>query len=507
MILDHFPPGYEPRSTQVQVLTEVEAAFAAGHRFVFVEAPPGTGKSLIAMTLARRYGSAYVCTLTKMLQRQYVNEFESIGARELKGKSSFHCDKVGLSCEVGDEQETKCSPLQCPYRLAKAEALNAVVAVCNYYSYLYAIGVGRFSTQAQIPPFADADEERHWHRPLLVLDEGHEAEAVLLDMTSVTIDASKLPIRIDAPFPSSSSAAGCFAWLELFMLAVGEVVPEELSAKALKELNELAGKASFALAHRDAEEWIAEPLDRKEGFALKPLTIKSFAHRLFRYGDRTVLMSATILDAEKMAESLGITEYVYVTAPCPFAVENRSVVVSGLNMTKAHRGVAWPKMVDQIRLIMESHSDEKGLILTPSNEMLEYILSNLPKEAGRRLILARGKDRMENYQRHLDSALPTVLAASGFWEGADLKDESSRFQIIPAIPRPYWGGQVAARGKIDPVWYRLQSYSQLIQGLGRSVRSSKDYCSSYVLDMELKKEAQRHDSLLPPWFKEALVFA
>lgn len=496
---------------QIQVLNEVEAAFDAGHEFVFVEAPTGSGKSLLAMTLANRYGSAYICTISKLLQKQYVDEFEKFGVRTLKGMSSFDCDRAQATCDVGDELKVKCLPSQYPYRLEKAEALMADVAVCNYYSYLFSVGNGRFSTQAQIDPDPDEteeDEERHWHRQLLVLDEIHEAESVLMEVTGVSINASKLPIRVDAPFPPRVPTTDeCFAWLEAFLREAMETNLDDLSSKAKKELRELVGKANFAIGHRGDEEWIAESIKDGRGFALKPLTVKSFAHRLFRYGNRTLLMSATILDAAKMADSLGIKEYAYVSTACSFPVENRQVIVSGLNMTKQHRDRAWPLMVDQIGLILDSHHDEKGLILTPSNEMLDYILQRLPKKQGDRLILARGKDRLERYHEHLETKRCTVLAASGLWEGADLKNDYSRFQIIPALPRPYWGGQIEARARNDKLWYRLQTFQQLVQGVGRSVRSETDSATTYVLDQDLKREADRPDSLLPAWFKEALIYA
>lgn len=499
-ILDYFPLA-KIRPVQEQIITEAFAAFESGKRFVIVEGPPGTGKTACAVTLARYYRSSYIVTITHQLQSQYMKDFSD--AVELKGRPNFTCAKSFSTCEVGAERvKDPCSPGKCPYRLAKAEAVLADLTICNYHSYLYNVGMMPWATAALLTP--GDDTQGTWERPLLVLDEAHEVEEVLISHTSVFIDSEKVPIEMP---PAPNNVASCFAWLELFLRDAAEIDPETLGAEPLKEFNRLKKKAEFALKHRE-DEWIYEPLeDGKKGFKLKPLTVKTFGEKLFRFGERVLLMSATILDAAKLADSLGIKDYAYVKAPCTFPVENRPIISAAVNMTKAHRNYSWPAMVEQISAILGFHPDEKGLILTPSNEMLLYIFEGLPQAQRQRTILARGTDRMERYQAHLDAKDASVLVASGFWEGADLKDDFARFLIIPAIPRPYWGGQILARAKLDPVWYRWKAFTQLIQGTGRIIRSEKDWGTVYILDSALREEASRKDTMLPDWFREALIYA
>lgn len=505
-ILDYFPLE-KIRPVQQQALLEVHAAFESGKKFVILEAPPGVGKSSLAVTLARYYRSAYILTQTKQLQAQYAKDFAD--ARELKGRGNFECARVadvgGGTCDTGGERKL-CLPKNCPYRLAKAAAVTSDLTICNYMSYLYSVGTTSYADAAMhAPPWpSDADA---WKRPLLVLDECHGAEEVMLDYISITVDGSKLRM-IDLPFPQAGSVDGAFAWLELFAQILPEEYAELTTPKEKKTIDRLQRRARFALERRNTEDWICETLDSgKIGFCLKPLTVRTFAKRLFEFGDRVLLMSATVLDAGKMAHDLGIEDYASVSVPCPFPVENRPVTCFGLNMTKAHRPRSWPAMVEICSSILDMHGLEKGLILCPSNEMVDFLAKELPKGQSARLISARGKTRLIDYQRHLDSKEPSVLIAAGFWEGADLKGDYSRFQILPAIPRPYWGGQIAARAQIDPLWYRLQGAMQLVQGVGRSVRSETDTAQTYVLDKALREEAERFDTLLPGWFREALVYA
>ena len=71
------------------MLTEISDAFNSGYRYVLLEAPTGFGKSAVAIALALRLGSSYICTSTKDLQTQYFNDFSYVKAA--KGKNNFPC--------------------------------------------------------------------------------------------------------------------------------------------------------------------------------------------------------------------------------------------------------------------------------------------------------------------------------------------------------------------------------------------------------------------------------
>ena len=80
-LLSWFPPGFTPRREQRGILDALGDALdaAAGDprapTVFLVEAPPGVGKSHVAMTIARWSGSAYLLTSQKLLQDQYEREF------------------------------------------------------------------------------------------------------------------------------------------------------------------------------------------------------------------------------------------------------------------------------------------------------------------------------------------------------------------------------------------------------------------------------------------------
>ena len=100
-LLAHFPPGAEPRPVQVRLLEALGAAIqegegAEGPRVFMVEAPPGVGKSHVALTLARWSGDAYLLTSQKLLQDQYEREFGD-ALQLVKGRENYFCERYGPS--------------------------------------------------------------------------------------------------------------------------------------------------------------------------------------------------------------------------------------------------------------------------------------------------------------------------------------------------------------------------------------------------------------------------
>jgi len=97
-LLAHFPPPSTPRPQQARLLASLADAIAealddpAAPRVFFVEAPPGVGKSHVAMALARWSGDAYLLTSQKLLQDQYEREFGA-DLQLVKGRDNYRCER------------------------------------------------------------------------------------------------------------------------------------------------------------------------------------------------------------------------------------------------------------------------------------------------------------------------------------------------------------------------------------------------------------------------------
>ncbi len=88
--IDQAFPMKSFRDGQRGCIEKAVRAFNDGKDIVIIEAPTGSGKSAIAMTLANMVGTSYYLTITKVLQDQLVSDFED-RIVELKGRNAYPC--------------------------------------------------------------------------------------------------------------------------------------------------------------------------------------------------------------------------------------------------------------------------------------------------------------------------------------------------------------------------------------------------------------------------------
>jgi len=177
-LLAHFPDGFTPRPEQARLLAGLADALAEieddrrAPRVLLVEAPPGVGKSHVAMALARWSGDAYLLTSQRHLQDQYERDFGADLAL-VKGRDNYLCERypgAAVPTSRGMCRRGRGPACGCPYVRAKQAALNAPI-FCTNTAY--------FATL------------RHWHaeqlrkRRLLVIDEAHNLESQLVGVFTV----------------------------------------------------------------------------------------------------------------------------------------------------------------------------------------------------------------------------------------------------------------------------------------------------------------------------------
>ena len=124
------------RQGQREALEQARNAFEAGKRFVVIEAPTGSGKSAIAVTLAREAKTSYLLTAQKLLQDQYGRDFPDLSL--MKGRANYPClvaptHAAAAPCIAG-RRFPECD--DCPYFVAKDVAMAAHGTIMNYAYYL-----------------------------------------------------------------------------------------------------------------------------------------------------------------------------------------------------------------------------------------------------------------------------------------------------------------------------------------------------------------------------------
>ena len=165
-----------------------------------------------------------------------------------------------------------------------------------------------------------------------------------------------------------------------------------------------------------------------------PLKVDKLSNYLFKYADKVVLMSATIIDPKNFCKSLGIDNYKYIEAESTFDAKNAPIYCNTkvkLNYYNMQKNL--PKVCKQIAQICEFHKNEKGIIHSQNKSITNFLSENLTDR--RFLIREPGVRNEVILEQHMETDDPTVLISPSMSYGVDLKDDLARFQII--IKAPY----------------------------------------------------------------------
>ena len=552
-IIENFP-FENPRHGQLEIIFEIQRAIEKGYKFIILEAGTGTGKSVIAATLAKIYKPTFILTMTKQLQEQYLNDFQDEGFSVVKGRRNFNCldklediknNKDSYRCDSG----TCCERYNYP---CKYGIINQASKDKRFYSSDYAFGKSYWRNIAhcnywqQKANGIDSDiavmnydyamfEFNYPHdfkkRNLLILDEAHNIEKKIMGFIELNISKGTLERDINIIISDDEikniQKEGYSAWLS-FINFIKRKYSKEI--KKLKEKIKIGSKSQSDIIREKKLQNFQEELDKynrfikylkqdknnwilineKESIHFKPITIDKYAYDyLFKYSDICIFMSATILDHRQFNKWLGINnQKVYsIKIDTPFKVKNHPIKLNKtFNMRYNNLKRNAPKTLPVIEDILKYHENEKGLIHTISYECNSYLMKNIDNK---RLITHKNKNREKILNKFEKSKKPLVLLSPSMNEGIDLPYDKCRFQIIYKLPFPNTANQqVNVRIKKDKYWYPYQTVLNLVQSYGRGMRAEDDYCQTYIIDSRLKiymKKSSIYKKLIPNFFKKAII--
>jgi len=538
------------RPSQKEVLDQVTAALAQSKKFIVLEAPVGFGKSAIAAALSRFLGSAYLLTSTKQLQDQYSADFRF---SVVTGKSNFTClvpTSTGkhLPCSRGrcevdwslsecphyvtfdayDQhrrglcaRDSKCERLKdrklCTYYEQKWDAFRAPITVANYSFFLTEL---KFT-----------DDVRR--RRLLVCDEAHDLEKQMVSSASFPLKRSMVESFAvksgqGQPIIPNMGVEDASAWREPLFQAkqtldffvktyLKDSLMQDRVAACKTALESLEGFMDD-LEARPAN-WVvnsvrATPTIDGDGSSVdevvfQPLDVSGYTSTLFDSADTILLMSATVFSKETFCRTLGIPEqdaFFIRVGDSSFPVENRRVfALNTARLNKATMAASLEAITQAVDEIMTRHAGERGIIHTTSYQQTRYIVEHVSELNRPRLSSSEGVSSRSALLRAHGSTDESVLISPSLYQGVDLKDELSRFQVLVKVPFPDLSER-RTRVKLerDPGWYDWQTALRMVQTYGRSVRSETDHAVTYVLDSNFTRFVNTHHDLFPRYFLEAL---
>lgn len=552
-LLDKFPDQFTPRKIQKEILSEIEEKIKSDYKKIILCAPTGVGKSLVGATVSKYFDSSFTITASKQLQDQYIKDIPFL--KSVKGKQNFPCLKMmesekvdntrramrwGLTCDKGQCQEkimkegkdvieickfkptikqvednsqnTEC----CHYYLQKYDALVSKHSLWNYHAFF------------QIMKFNKKLFEDYLDRKVSVFDEAHKIEDQIMQFIGFDIFGGQIeecnldPNRynfsdLDSMIQLTDDIAYSYAKKikDIKESDAFENNPDYQLVSRLERRYDRAAQAKIDILSDKDNFVVNDPIHDLNGnvrsISIKPVDVSKFANSFFTT-DFQIFMSATI-DKHSFCENMGLDkeQVAFIDTPnSPFPLKNRRVEL--LNIRRLSYGSTEEDELEVIKTIdriLDEHSTERGLILTSSVPRCQKILRYISPKNTKRIRICHstnkdGKTQDEIISEHASD--PTgVLLSSSLWEGVDLKDDLSRFQIIAKIPYPnYKEKRIKAKMEKFPSWYTAQTLTKLLQGFGRSVRSETDWATTYVLDGAISHVLFKAQDMIPKAYYDVL---
>ncbi len=245
--------------------------------------------------------------------------------------------------------------------------------------------------------------------------------------------------------------------------------------------------------------------DKVVKIEFQPIFISPYAQdKFFSLGRINIIMSATVLDYRIFAKNLGlpVEEVEYIEVEPQFPVENHpifSLQIANFRYyeddTPEDLDLFYTEIVDRIDMLLDLFDKDKGIIHCTSYVILEHILEK--SKFKDRLITHDQSNREEKLEEHKNSTEPTVLCSPSMTEGVDLKDDLSRFQILVKVPFPDLKDErINKRKALDEDFYRFKTAMTIIQSIGRSVRSEKDYAVTFTLDSRFESFRDKNRDIM-----------
>lgn len=510
------------RTTGVNQLDVAIDIDASSTRFDILSAPPGVGKSLINMTVAKLCEGRRVLYLvsTIPLADQVYKDFHSMGVALIQGMGNYRCNDApafsNLMCNEG-----KClAGFSCTLRNDGCDYFDAVRAAADteivLSNYAYRATTARHSDPTKIGVF-----------DLVICDEAHLLLDWMSSFCAITIDIRviKSLLKIAVPGNNDLSRWSTWAGSALNVLDAVAYTMRDDDRKALTQLAELRRDLT-TIYKIDKSPWVVESW--RYGVTLTPVEPAEFLEEyVFLGASKVLLCSASITAADAVAFGCD-GDYTYHAGGTGFPVERRPIV--WVPTTRVRYDMTEDDLrrwIDTIDDIIDLGLDYRGIIHSVSYDRMHYIYKHSRHQDLMIIHRSSGARNLDAFRGSFDGPPPTISEAldqySLAWPprvlvspivgtGYDFAYDRARWQIISKIK--YLNPTdtlVKARMKLWREKYSLDYLETMaakdtLQVYGRVDRANDDYGITYVVDDTWGRRV-KNNAANPPWFVAAMSTA
>lgn len=533
------------REGQLEAICKIVENSASGIKHTMLEAPTGSGKSIIALlsayVLYKEFNmKSYILVSDLTLYKQYENDIKKTGSTFfgcIKGKENYICAKNG--CKVS---QSACSlqrmsvkgmtykrgswPCKwtCQYIQDYMQAVQAPITLMTYQFYF----IQRNYVEDEIfggknPNFPERDlvicDECHKlceicqahfapvisiERPrwMNVLDKYEHIDSYendrrwIVKSISECTDNDKLVDLVNDYEKYIMEYVEANDRIRNRLAKRNHLTKMEKAAlvsgnRARQEHCKIADMQKF-IADLKSSEYLVKTLSKDSivlNFIFDDIMLKKYFHNKSRC---ELLMSATIGDFNSYASLTGLDKKQCraIALPSAFDFSKSPIVVSNENfMTYESKKEALPNIAEQAVQICKDNCDVRGIIQTGSYENARALMRAMPDDVRDRCLQYNSTSEknymLEEFLRRGKDGLHdnSILVGPTLIEGLDFPDDLCRFQICIKVPYAFLGSEyVQKKMRYVAGWYEYDVLNKICQGIGRGIRHKKDWCKTYILD-------------------------
>lgn len=529
------PTDFQWRKGQKEaIITIAETYYNKTHSVVVLDAPVGSGKSIIAMAISYILNKddkrGYILASDIALQEQYQNDFTRFKIRwgNIKGIDNYICidnmEKNSLgTCRIRNRNPyTMYCYGECPYFSARDQASKSPTTLLNYAYWLIMMNY----------VFERADEPLFTPRDFTICDEGHKLLDIIQNHFSPKIDKNfieklqklthffdvyklhdhhkdlqSIKVNVKALFHTDNQEKlfsllseieldieNYFPTVNKFKDAVEEQYPHDAPPKEwrdalwmcdwLKDVHCKIEDYVKIIDQTTTRNIVKNPTGEDE-LTFNCLEESYLMNRYFHQWNKfTVLMSATFADPMDYLKSIALRGAKYIKMENFFSYEKSPIYYYNkrrMSYNQIEQNLPW--LYSTINDIMDKNKQYNGIIHTASYDLTLKIYNHLSPHNKKRILIYNGTEEKKEVLKILKQDKNKVLMGPSLRTGLDLKDDWSRFMIIAKIPYPSLGDIfIKTKMQLNPQWYQWKTIIEVLQSVGRSVRNEEDWCVGYILD-------------------------
>jgi len=520
---------------QINVIKQVVEYFLEGNNYIFLLAPTGSGKSIIAYIVSevlsdiineddqyKEYRTQLVSNIlihNNTLLKQYQNMFKQ-SIHSALGADNYRCDILNSSATycikdyIADKKPELYETCEaCNYKQTR-DILNDSKHLITNYQYFFISKL-----------FSDILK----NRLITTYDECHEINNVFsnvysIDVSRTRIDSVYEEISEEAHRVGSNNILNAEERINKVDLQNNDYYQNvrllnEAYAFAYKHYKNIADSylkrnnfSNFTNIKKTANKYdnfkcktsdflkfdYQHTLDYKDegGYIIKPIFISNMFH-LIKNSHFHLFMSAT-LTPEFLTRTINFEKNAnikFIQMKSVFKPQRKQVRFINaykLNYKKMNDPDIISEISNLCHSIITEHPQENGIIQAPSfkvaHEVYEKLSSYMQNSKIKLFEHKRGENFNELITQFKQCKSPSLIISPNLFVGVDLPGNESTYQIMIKAPFASLGdARMQYIIQNHPVVYQTEALFKILQGFGRSNRSKDDYSVTYCIDSNIEK--------------------